>query len=204
MAWDVFAAEQGQAINWPTFLTAAAALITAVIAGVAVWVEGHRLRRQIGIDNMWRLIEQWEGPAFRERRCRAATSLLERFPAGTHDVPLEVMDVLNTFELLGYLVLRSKTLPLEDAWINFSAPAIQWWHVCRPIVLRFQEGDKTIYEDYTRLAGKLIEEEVRRTGLDAESLKPSAHDLQEFLRAEVALVPKARKAGWLRRRRGEI
>jgi hypothetical protein len=177
--------------NLPTLITAVAALFAAVVAAGAVFFEGRRVRRQLGIENMWRLIETWDSPEFRARRAEAASLLLETFPrrpTQLHVVPYAVLDLLNMFELLGYLVVRSKTLPLEDAWINFSAPAVQWWHVCRPIVEIFQADDATVYEDYTVLADKFIAEDARRLDKRREELLPSDDDLGSFLRSEVDLV----------------
>ncbi|MGH2749502.1 MAG: hypothetical protein ACRDK3_01280 [Actinomycetota bacterium] len=175
----------------PTLITASAAALTAIVAAIAVRVEGKRIRRQMGIENMWRLIDTWDSHEFRAHRTEAASFLLETFPqrpARTHDVPYAVLDLLNMFELLGYLVVRSKTLPLEDAWINFSAPAVQWWHVCRPIVELFQAEDVTVYEDYTKLADRFMEEDARRLKVNREDRVPSNDDLRDFLGSEKALV----------------
>jgi hypothetical protein len=177
--------------NLPTLITAVAAVAAAVVAAGAVFFEGRRVRRQLGIENMWRLIETWDSPEFRARRAEAASLLSESFPRRPqqlHDVPYAVLDLLNMFELLGYLVVRSKTLPLEDAWINFSAPAVQWWHVCRPIIEIFQADDATVYEDYAELAKRFIEEDARRLGRSQEELLPSDDDLRSFLLSEVELV----------------
>jgi hypothetical protein len=177
--------------NLPTLITAVAAVVAAVVAAGAVFFEGRRVRRQLGIENMWRLIETWDSPEFRARRAEAASLLSESFPRRPqqlHDVPYAVLDLLNMFELLGYLVVRSKTLPLEDAWINFSAPAVQWWHVCRPIIEIFQADDATVYEDYAELAKRFIEEDARRLGRSQEELLPSDDDLRSFLLSEVELV----------------
>jgi len=177
--------------NLPTLITAVAAVVAAVVAAGAVFFEGRRVRRQLGIENMWRLIETWDSPEFRARRAEAASLLSESFPRRPrrlHEVPYAVLDLLNMFELLGYLVVRSKTLPLEDAWINFSAPAVQWWHVCRPIVEIFQADDATVYEDYAELAKRFIAEDARRLGRNQEELLPSDDDLRSFLLSEVELV----------------
>ena len=177
--------------NLPTLITAVAAVVAAVVAAGAVFFEGRRVRRQLGIDNMWRLIDTWDSPEFRARRAEAASLLLGTFPRRPHqlhDVPYAVLDLLNMFELLGYLVVRSKTLPLEDAWINFSAPAVQWWHVCTPIVEIFQADDATVYEDYAELAARFIAEDARRLGREKEELLPSDDDLRSFLLSEVELV----------------
>lgn len=183
--------------DWQT----AGVFATALVAIIAVVVEGRRTRRQIGVENMWRLIDQWDSPAFRRRRSEAALCLLDSFPSRVKDVPQAVIDVLDMFELLGYLVVRSKTLDKEDAWINFSSPAIAWWHVAQPIVAMFRETDETIYEDYTKLAAKFLKEESKRTGRRPEELAPDALRLQEMLKAEAGLnPPPAAPRPWWKRR----
>ena len=114
-----------------------------------------------------------------ERREQTARYLLEHWDS-RRDLPDAAHDVLGTFELLGYLVVRSETLSLEDAWINFSGHAIQWWHACRPGIEKLQEEDPTVYEDYATLVDQLMDEEARRRGKLRESLVPSDEDLKIF------------------------
>lgn len=123
--------------DWPGIIAAAGGMITALAAVIALLIDGRRTRRQLGIDNMWRLIEQWDRPDFRARRAKAASRLLADFDQ-RDDLPDAAIEVLNTFELLGYLVIRSQTLPIEDAWINFSTYAVSWWRVCQPAIFRFR------------------------------------------------------------------
>jgi integrase len=64
----LWAAEQASGTDWPTLLTAIFTVITALVAAGAVIVEGKRVRRQLGIENMWRLADKWDSPEFRARR----------------------------------------------------------------------------------------------------------------------------------------
>jgi hypothetical protein len=167
-----------QPINWPTFVTAIAALVSAIFAAVAVIAQGRSTRRQLGIQNMWRLIDRWDG--LEKVREKTATYLLEHWDK-RENLPESAHDLLGTFELLAYLVVRSGTLSLGDAWINFSGPAIQWWHVCRPGIEKLREADPTVYEDYANLADQLIDLEAKRRGKPRDSLIPSEEDLKIFL-----------------------
>lgn len=96
-------------------------------------------------------------------------------------LPDEALYLLDTFELLAYLVVRSKTFSVEDAWINFSSDAIQWWHVFRPGVEAFRASDPTLYEDYSVLVEKLLKLEDERRAETREELTPSDEDLKKFL-----------------------
>jgi hypothetical protein len=168
-------------------ITAIAALITALVALVALFLEGRRIRLQLGMSNMWRLIEQWDGPTMRTLRARLALSLMTH-PADRNRVSDDGIDVLNTFELLGYLVVRSKTLGLEDAWINFSVWAISWWHVYRQGIGRLREEDPTVFEDYAQLVDQLLKLEADRRGLTPDQLAPTEPSLRDFLESEVGLL----------------
>jgi hypothetical protein len=152
-----------------------------------VWLEGRRIRLQIGIDNMWRLIERWGSRDFRRCRAAAARHLLDQLPDRVPDVTIELIDVLDQFELLAYLVVGSKTLSLEDAWMNFSGPAIEWWRVCRPLVKAYQRDDPTLYEGYAELIRLFLKEEKRRIGRE-RSEDPSIAEVKAFLESESALV----------------
>ncbi len=130
---------------------------------------------------MWRLIDRWESGRLEVARARTAEHLLGNWDR-RDDLPDSAFEILDTFELLGYLVVRSKTLSFEDAWINFSGPAIQWWHVLRPGIAQFQSKDATIYEDYSKLADELMTLEAKNRNMTREALIPSEEDLKVFLR----------------------
>lgn len=172
-------------VDW----SAIAAGVSALVAASAIWLEGRRIRLQIGIDNMWRLIDRWESPQFRRCRAVAAAHLLENLPPRGSHVSRELLDVLDQFELLAYLVVGSKTLSLEDAWMNFSGPAIEWWRVCQPIIDDYQQVDPTLYEGYSELARQLLKQEARRVGRRRSSEEPSLDDVRAFLTSEKLLVP---------------
>lgn len=128
---------------------------------------------------MWRLIDRWD--AHEQTRAEVARLLLSDWE-GRKRLPQAAHDLLGTFEVLGYLVMRSKTLSLEDAWINFSGPAIQWWFVFRPGIQEMQKEDPTMYEDFERLVEKLIKLDAKKRSRTVESLTPSDEDLRAFLR----------------------
>jgi hypothetical protein len=177
----------GQAIDVVALVTATAALITAVVALAALFLEGRRIRLQLGMNNMWRLIEYWDGPTMRTRRARLADRLLAD-PAERQRVSDDGIDVLNTFELLGYLVVRSKTLGLEDAWINFSVWAISWWHVYRAGIAHLREEDPTVFEDYAQLVDRFLDLEADTRGLTRDQLVPAESSLTDFLQSEARLL----------------
>jgi hypothetical protein len=172
-----------------TFLTAAAAFLTSILAVVALVVGGRRARLQLGIANLWRLIESWDHPEMRRRRARMARKLLEN-PDERTEVSDEGIDILNTFELLGFL-LRSKTLSLEAAWINFPW-ALSWWYVYERGIQRLREGDSTVYQDYADLVESFIEYEMRSRGIGRVEVVPTEQARIAFLNSEVKLLRRIR------------
>ncbi|MGH2545572.1 MAG: hypothetical protein ACRDHJ_01700, partial [Actinomycetota bacterium] len=71
------------------------------------------------LANMWSLIERWDQPAMRRVRARTAAEILRDWNSRSY-LSGGGADILNLFELVANLVVRSKTLDREDAWVNFS------------------------------------------------------------------------------------
>jgi hypothetical protein len=168
-------------------LTALAALITAVVAIVQVRRQTERMRLELGTDNMWRLIEQWDSSAMRRLRARTAAFILGDWNRRNR-ISEGGTDILNLFELVGYLVVRSETLKLEDAWTNLSGWAISWWHVYLPGIEADRAVDRTILEDYAQLVERFLNHEAEQRELPREEIIPTEDDLRKFLKGEVKLL----------------
>jgi hypothetical protein len=177
--------------DWTAVLSAWAALGAVAIATVALVYQGHRTRLQLGISNMWSLIEKWDQPAMRRVRARTAAELLDRWESRQY-LSGGGVDILNSFELVAYLVVRSKTLRLEDAWTNFSGWADRWWYVYLPAIESERADDQTLFEDYKQLVERFVEYEAKERGLSKETVVPTDADLRSFLEGEVELVERLR------------
>jgi hypothetical protein len=149
------------------------------------------MRLELGIDNMWKLIEQWDHPDMRQVRARTAAALLQDWTRRER-VSEGATDILNLFELVAYLVVRSESLRLEDAWTNFSGWALSWWYIYLPAIKKQQETDPTILEDYASLVDKFLDHEVKERHLPREEVIPTEEDLVGFLQGEVKLVERLR------------
>jgi len=172
-------------IAWAALIAAIGSVLTALLAAIALIAEGRRDRLSIGISNLWKLVEGWDSPEMRLRRALLAKRLRNNVaPRETSD---DAIDVLNTFELLAYLV-RSETLSLEGAWINFSTWAVSYWYIYETAIKHLQEQDSTLFEDYGTLIRQFIDYEARRRNLEPAAVVPDADALREFLRAEEALL----------------
>jgi hypothetical protein len=189
------------------FLTALVALRGVSLQAQALRNEARRFRLTVGMENMWRLIEQWDHPAMRRLRARTAVGLLRDWDS-RNKISAGGTDILNLFELVGYLVVRSETLRLEDAWTNFSGWALSWWHVYLPAIERDREADSTLLEDCAALIDLFVDYEARERKLPREAVIPTEENLRGFLTGEAKLVERLvireplrmRVSRWLRRR----
>ncbi len=77
-------------------------------------MQGRGTRRQLRIQNLWRLIDRWD--ALQGKRLKAAKYIFDNWDDRAN-LPGSAYEVLDTLELLGYLV-KTKTLSLDDVWIN--------------------------------------------------------------------------------------
>jgi hypothetical protein len=162
-----------------------------LVAGLVLVVEERRMRRQLGINNMWRLIEAWDHPDMRYLRATMAQRVLAN-PEIRRELTGDELDVLNTFELVAYLVVRSKTLGLDHAWINFSAWAVSWWYVWEEGIKLLRGRDPTVFEDYTTLVSELLKYEARARKKPLGEIVPTQQDLTNFLGEEVDLLTRIR------------
>jgi hypothetical protein len=162
-----------------------ATIVGVLVAVIALIVDGRRTRLSLGLNNLWRLIEQWDHPDMRSRRAGVASALLAD-PSGRDHLSDEALDVVNTFELLAFLV-RARTLGIKHAWVNFSPWAIGWWYLYEPAIKGMQAEDSTLFEDYEWLVNRFIKYDARRRHLDRERVIPQEKDLTDFLWAEKGL-----------------
>jgi hypothetical protein len=197
--------ESGDLGDVLAFVVPIATALGVVLAVVALIIEGRRNRRALVIGNLWRLIDQWDSSHMRERRASVAAALLDDF-SGPRRITNEAIDVVNTFELLGFL-LRTKRLEVEDAWANFSVWAISWWYVYESEIAGMQRRDQTVFEDFQSLVRELVSYEIKRRNVPSERVVPTETDVREFLETERNLParlhfpvpsPKGKEPSWAR------
>jgi len=68
-------------------------------------------------------------------------------------------DLLNEFEMLGFLVCTNEALPLREAWEFFSQWALGYWYAAEPDIAAQRERDPTFYSQYDQLVRKLADYE---------------------------------------------
>jgi hypothetical protein len=169
-----------------TLIAAYASAVGVIIAIAALIADGRRTRLSLGMNNLWKLIEGWDAPEMRRRRADVAAQLLQD-PLSSQRISDEAIDVVNTFELLAFLV-RSKTLRMEHAWVNFSIWAMGWWGVYEAAIRSMQEEDPTVFEDYAWLTEHFAGYEGSRREMKPEEVFPKGEAVVAFLRAESAIT----------------
>lgn len=175
----------GSPTDWIALTLVGTALVAAVAAVVGILVQSRSLRHQIATSNMWRLIDEWWSTDMRQLRARLSARLWDH-PNERAKLNSDAIEVLNTFELLGYLAVKSKTLHIEHVWTNFSPWAIPWWHIFEGAIVkdRLQVGDNTMFEDFEALIGRLAKHEMRVRDLSEAEVVPDEKILRRFLDSE--------------------
>jgi len=161
-------------------ISAWAAIVAAIAAVVALWIEGRRSRFSHGLDIVLKLDEVFHSKEeFRKKR-RAVARLLKsdrNFERGKQVAEIE--DILNHFEMLG-LLLRKGVLDKELVWAYFFVWLHHYYSLLKPYIAYVRRWEPTAWEDVDWLHQQLaaIERKHRPKGTD---LGPSEERLREFL-----------------------
>lgn len=164
-------------IDW-NLLSAWAALITAVAAIVALWLQGRWTRFSVSLDLLLRSEDQFRNnEKMLEKRRKAAQALLKG------EIVTELDDVLDFFELVG-LLMRRGALDEEMVWYSFYTRAIGYWTSAQKYISDVRSKDKTIWMDFEYLIMGLIAIEKRKTRRSHIEILPSEESLKKFLTDE--------------------
>lgn len=175
---------------WQAVLTGVAA-VASLLAGAAALIALSYFRNQarsasqtIGIDCLWKLIENWDSEVMRSRRARAARALSRKpEPEFTQDV----LDVVNVFELVGFLVYEANVVAVPDAWANFSTWAGPYWCASEPVIAEQRSADPTLWEQYARLRRGFDDIDRQKQHLKPGTPIPYEADISGFLTDESGL-----------------
>jgi hypothetical protein len=161
-----------------TAIAAAALVGTGLALAVQIWLA----RTSSGIDNLWRLVDKWDGDDMVSKRARAAQAMKRH-----HDTD-DVADVLNFFEQLGYLV-RKKAIDKESAWAMLSDWALPYYRAAQYFITADRAVDETYWEDFEGLNQVLLQVESRRRRKREGDVQPTSAQVQKLLESESAMVP---------------
>lgn len=75
------------------------AAVAALLAFITLLAQGRRLRRQLGHEDMWKLIDRWDGEELRKARAETARHMLANWERRDEltDPALELLDTFARF-----------------------------------------------------------------------------------------------------------
>jgi len=143
-------------VDW-AMVSAWAAMVTAVGAIVAVWLQERHARITRSLDLLLRLDSKFDSDRMKELRRKAATGFLEgKFVD-------EAYYVLDFFEEAG-LLLRMKAIQKEILFESFFHSPPAYWFTAKKYVLEMRRTKKELYDHIEYLAKKELEYAHSKTG----------------------------------------
>ena len=130
---------------------------TVICALVIVWLQNRAAKRLTCLQLFVQLSSQYESADMKASRARLAGALIDN-PA-----TLEIDDsILSFFETVATLE-RKSLLEKDLIWSAFSVDVCCYWQALRHYVLEAREnlGDKTLFEEFERLAGRFDSRSTR-------------------------------------------
>lgn len=180
-------------IDWVAFGSIGTFVGVFVAAG-AIFYQGYLARRAARLDNIWRLMEQWDTDKMWMMRVKAAREIQKREPTK------EMTDLLGFFEHIGYL-LRKRWIDTESAWVMFSDWAIPYWQAANYAIEEDQRRDPTLWTEFGYLNERLVEFNKRKLkAKDLPYIGVTAKDIDGLIEGELELAPgllRWRKWKWL-------
>jgi hypothetical protein len=154
-------------IDWAE-VSAWAAMITAVGAIVAVWLQNRHARITRSLDVLLRLDAKFDSDRMKDLRRKAATGFLEgRFAD-------EAYYVLDFFEEAG-LLLRMKAIHEEILFESFYHSPQAYWFTAKKYILEMRGRSKELYDNLEYLAKRELDYASRKTKKDARKMEDEGY-----------------------------
>jgi hypothetical protein len=167
-------------------VTAVAAAVGALVAAGSALVAAvavRRTRRSTGATLLYQLITDWDDTHMRGLRRRVSAKLL----ATPTSFDAEAAEILNFFEVLGYMVNGVRVIRKREAWSAFADYLFLYIEACRNEILGFQARDSSFYADLMKLEAQLIKIDTRKQRVRGREARPSAERVRLFLVQETRL-----------------
>jgi hypothetical protein len=167
-------------------VAALAALVTVAVAALALWYESKRSRFSLGVELYMKLDERFNSNEMRNIRKAAAKSLLSGRLGTGPAFRTTVEDVLDFFEMIGFLLSRG-ALDERMVWHGFFNIIHPYWLSAQEYIEDQRREDPTVWSDLAQLHQRLLSiEKTERKCSDAD-LALSKDSLTEFLYTEFYL-----------------
>jgi hypothetical protein len=164
-------------------ISAWAAIITAFVAIIAVWVQERRARFSQGVDLVLKFDEVFESQEFKAKRRAVAGLILKQENLEKGDTNA-IEGLLNHFEMIG-LLLRRGLLDKELVsatfflWLHHYLPAL------KDYIAAVRRWEPTAWEDVDWLYEQLVP--LERQQRNVPEIGPSEQSRKEFFERELHL-----------------
>ena len=146
-------------IDW-AMVSAWAAMVTAVGAIVAIWLQNRHATVTRSLDILFRLEAKFDGDRMKQLRRTAASGFL----AGRFSD--EAYYVLDFFEEAG-LLLRLKAIHEEILFESFYHSIPAYWFTAKKYVVEMRRTNPELYDNLELVAERALRYSTRKTGQDA-------------------------------------
>jgi hypothetical protein len=166
-------------------------LVVTVAVQTAGWKKDRFSR---SLDTITALHAHFESMGFREMR-RKAAYFLKDGPQYDHAGKEAVLDVLNFFDAIGFLLVKN-AIDAETVWRFFGSRLMLYYAAAKPLIDEYRITDPEAYLDFKK-ANKVIGriESERHPSKNMAALF-SAGALQKFLESEASITSIPRP-GWV-------
>jgi hypothetical protein len=165
-------------VDW-AMVSAWAAMVTAVGAIVAIWLQDRHNRVTRSLDLLLRLEGKFDSDRMRELRRKAAKGFLEKRFVD------EAYYVMDLFEEAG-LLLRMKAIHEEILFESFFHSPLAYWFTARKYVMEMRQTQKELYDNFQYLVDKELVYARRKTGEDSEKMENEGYWKDFIVRETVA------------------
>lgn len=176
-------------------LAVVAAVVTAVVAIVAVWIQAAYTRFTVRMDIFWQLEREfYHEDRMIARRRAAAAALLEK------GWTIEVDEMLGFFDTVGILV-RRRVIDEDLAFHSFGRRVLCYWEFARGRVEARRRDHPGIWGDVDYLVNRLRkrrenqEKHPPRSGWQAEFDEGARNMLQPYMVLEAGLATASARSG---------
>ncbi len=144
-------------MNTPAWLPAALSALGTIIALSAFAYQVHRARFNQSVDLLFRLENDFFGPAKRIQRAIACRDLVE-------GDALEAERLLDFFETMALLLKRGALDP-EMVWHTFFYWINHYYQALEPYILERQKKDPLLWQDLVSFVQTMQRLQARRLGV---------------------------------------
>jgi hypothetical protein len=154
-------------IDW-AMVSAWAAMVTAVGAIVAIWLQNRHAQITRSLDVLLRLEAKFDSDRMKDLRRKAAAGFLEG------KLVDEAYYVLDFFEEEG-LLLRMKAIHQKILFESFFHGPMAYWFTAKKHILGLRTTRKELYDNLEHLAMKELEYARVKTGEDTGKMEDESY-----------------------------